>query len=355
MRAVNGIGLVGDDRHRSMRFDTLCNDRHLPLNIRDALWRHVLMRLDGCQKKTTPNATGAANMAAEQLVQRDYCFCDACCDDPVPPYLPTPTAGASVIAFLPIFPSYEWVPPATASAVAPTESDLAVEKAVHRYLVRMKRLPAPLQADMYKEHMRLVQGALMGLSTSQYCDLHGAVSGDAVSAKLAQMAGCAPDVRVLLLLACGHGRDDGALWLSDGTTLHAHGVSRVLSDAGFTGTVIYVCNMCHAEGQLGAGGAVVPPAGMGDDTPFAWVMLYSCGSEGQKASHALHVAKLLTRLIETRPVYTDLQRAVDQAWTELRDPQQSVRLWRTAPTVQFKRGVGMSGRFMDEMQKTVSE
>ena len=259
-----------------------------------------------------------------------------------------------MISFVPIFPSYEWAPSAaaTASAVGPTESDLAVERAVHQYLIRMKRLPSPLQPGMYKEHMRLVQAALSGLHTSQYCDLHGAVSGAAVSAKLAKVAGIRRE-RVLLLLACGHGRDDGALWLSDGSTLHVKGVSQVLSESGFNGTVIYVCNMCHAEGQVGAGGDTIPPVGMGDDVPFAWVTLYSCGSDGQKASHALHVAKLLARLIETRPAYVDLQRAVDQVWTKLQDPHQPTRQWRTTPFVQIKRGVGMSGRFLDEICNTV--
>ena len=342
------------------------------MRTRDALWRRVFLRLEGCQKNTTSYTTGTTNMAEQDDVQRDECFCDTfglgayaptCCDEQMHPDIPAPTEGASVISFLPIFPSYEWAPSAaaTVSAVGPTESDLAVERVVHQYLIRMKRLPSPLQPGMYKEHMRLVQAALSGLRTSQYCDLHGAVSGAAVSAKLAQVAGIRRE-RVLLLLACGHGRDDGALWLSDGSTLHAQGVSRVLSESGFNGTVIYVCNMCHAEGQVGAGGDTIPPVGMGDDVwegglrphpkplPFAWVTLYSCGSE---ASHALHVAKLLAKLIETRPAYVDLQRAVDQVWTKLRDPNQPAQLWRTAPFVQIKRGVGMSGRFLDEICNTV--
>ena len=43
----------------------------------------IFLRLEGCQKNTTSYTTGATNMAEQDDVQREECFCDTrqCCDE----------------------------------------------------------------------------------------------------------------------------------------------------------------------------------------------------------------------------------------------------------------------------------
>ena len=301
-----------NQHHAALRFNTFASERHLPKHVRFALWRAVLLRSTACAKNDASPIKGS--MGPEQL-----CFCDQCvtidCDsDNGCDRLP--------LAMLVAYPSYEWVPP---PSTGDQEDRNAHERMIHEYMQRLGRLPRPLSANMCQEHL-----ALLG---EDGFDSITKLTSSSLTRRLIlrEIETNAAKTNVLLLILCGHGGKSGELVLADGSCVRLSEVAQTLQAARFSGTVVCALNACHAEPPLSEATACMD--GWNAGLPFRWVLMYSCGSEMQKQSHALHFARLLGSLTVERPAYSELQRCAEELWVQTRDPGQSPSLWRGPPTI----------------------
>lgn len=245
-----------------------------------------------------------------------------------------------------MYPSYEYQPKQHATpAIQGSDDSLdrlrveSVESMTHAYLVRMHRLPAPLPAGMYTEHLGVLAEAM---SASKVVPCNGNLTRATAVARLMDAAQACD---WLLIVLCGHGRDgDGALWLSDGSVLSHADVTAALVRARFTGTVLCVTNVRHAgPNPLPLTEEQLP--GFDDFLPFDWVTLHSCDS--QKPAHALHVVRLLASLLRERPALSELQARADVLWVDTRHASDKPRFpsqWRDPPQIRIKRAI--TGRLL---------
>lgn len=296
------------------RFDELARD--MPERLRTPLWRAIMLRSDWCPK----------NLEAGQMAELE-CFCACCLPD-------EPEAGsprwAPPLGVVYAYPDYRY------HAHPKLTTDPRVEKVVHAYLTRMGILPPAFEEPMYERDVAVLD-PVMSVPGRVRMDLNGPVTREQLLAAVSDSSRC----RTLLLCMCGHGRSpDGALLTSDRRVVSLDDVGACLSRAGFRGTVVVLVNTCHAEGD----GPI--PRGLGDQVGFRWVVMYSCGSDAQKPSHAGHVVRLMAALARERPTYGELQARSDRLWVETRDPDQPAALWRGPPTLRM-RGVDPAARFLD--------
>lgn len=263
----------------------------------------------------------------------DICFCNSCMQDDHDD--DTTTKGTS---FVFLYPRYEYFPESDAT----TMKTQAAERLVHQYLVRLERLPRPLPSDMLTIHENILGNVLCSKRV---------VSGKVLSAdirKYVQSESLLCDT--LILNFCGHGAMNCSFITSTGKPLPQEDIVAWLIQARFSGTVICVFNMCHAE-RLLASTHISCNAGWNPSLPFRWIHLYSCDwDETQKVSHAHHVVRLLQRLMTEKPLYASLQSRSDELWVETRDVNQSFELWRGPPNISM--GARYSGRFSDNASLT---
>jgi hypothetical protein len=351
-------GLPG--RHASERFELFVTERELTHSQRDALFRVVMLRSEGCLKDLAyqkSDATmilkadsGSAPVGSAIQAEVD-CFCCSCCG-PTSSHLPK-KRPFSLAAML-VYPGYDWYPPPTptgaSAADAMSEEDVQVERAVHRYLVRLRKLPQPLP-DLYRPQSGALRPDLkraFGVELD-LIKVKDDVSRPRFFEKLVYAAGQSD---TLLLVLTGHGHR-GALLLSTGDPVKLIDVRDALRTCGFRGTAVCVLNVCHAEGGPEATD-MIPPGGLAggpsdlpsEQLPFNWVVIYSSGPEVQVASHAMHVARLLARLIREAPTYKELQDRADALWAETRDAEQMPTLWRGPPNVVVRHVDAKEARFL---------
>lgn len=328
--AVRAVAWLPGPRHPSARFAEFVAQRGLSLAERGALWRIIMLRPIECASNPPPGQS------------RRPCYCHVCA-----PWLQDaleggacdkdkedPPAHRHPLSCCYVYPSYEYQPP------PPEKSegvDIAQESAVHRYLVRMRRLPAPLPKDMLSRHTQLLAASLEVQPQPNVVECKGNVTRDAV---LANIRKTARGSDVLLLVLCGHGLNkDGALVLSDGHTLALADVFDQLRRVDFKGHMLCVVNTCHAEPQPPS-----RPAEAGAHLAlFPWVVLCSSDwDEGQKPSHADHVTRLVAALLNERPKYSDLEERISTLWVKTRDKDQKSKLWRGPPFFSAARSLARS-------------
>lgn len=318
-REIYGISCI-NSIHANQRFEVFAKNNKLIQIVHSALWRVIMLRSFECYKLTSN----------DQMIQ-DACFCDACCmideDDEL-------DSKMYKLMYLQIIPGYEWYPPQNGTHQSPDGA--VMEQVVHRYMVRMGRLPAPLSSSKLKLQNDEIGASLKALGARIYLVPTDGFVG--IEQTKIDITTCAKQTDMLFITICGHGREnDGAIWLSDGTTLSCKKIAEILQASKFTGTVILVINACHAEGN-----EETLAHGFDRDSPFKWVVIFSSGYESQKMAHAVHVAKLVNRLVETNSKIYDegfntLQSKVDRYWVETRNPKQSYELWRGPPLITTNR------------------
>lgn len=228
------------------------------------------------------------------------CFCEGCLAGEGEAPLPAAPAPAAC-CFVPVYPYYGYVPQKGA-----TKQQERVEGAVHKYLVRVGQLPAPLpHIEAASECNEIVSS--MGPHVPQVLPQVGFLGRSGLVREL--RAAAARATHILLVLR-GHGAGAGALVLCDGTTLRPSDVLGALQ--GFAGSLVCVFNMCSAD-------ASSEGFGVGwDGAPFRWATLHSCGAgELQDGGHGQLVTKLLAALLR-RPAAERLdQDVVQSVWEQL--------------------------------------
>jgi len=320
-----------DGRHAADRFTEFAAGKGVDPTTHDALWRAVMLRSNMCALKAhgeqkDDSAQCWCTMCARRWLGEDWWageMMESSMADMDTP-LPKRAMGCCFV-----YPSYEYH--------AQKGDDAAFMQQVHDYLVRMRKLPAPLPS-LYQAHAEVLPPM----------PPHTVALRDAVNlVEVRYHVQCvASGVHTLLLVLCGHGMESGTMWLSDGTRVTSRNIEAWLTQAGFTGTLVCVINTCHA-------GPGTPESfnsgGTGCDTftpnaPFRWVVIHSCdAAETMKPDHALHVAKLLGELLRSPPTLAGLQDEVDRKWVALRDPGQHPRLWRGPPIVTMSRSCMVDG------------
>ena len=114
-------------RHANARFLQFASENQLCNNLRTALWTYVMLRSNQCLEKMTGNPMCTCNICVEA--------CD-CCNDVA--------TKAHDVVFCPIYPGYEWYP---SKQCLPAQAE--TERIIHKYLVRMRKLPKPLPVTMF--------------------------------------------------------------------------------------------------------------------------------------------------------------------------------------------------------------
>lgn len=261
------------------------------------------------------------------------CFCDACVewsgdqddnDDRRPPLYE--------LTILDTYPKYDWVPPSLQTHINSTpdfeseRQEEQLERAIHRYLQRLGRLPRPLP-DMRDCHLAMLPSRANPARVKESASARGLLDKVAAEARQCQ---------VLWIVMCGHGGHAADLVMADGSRVSLSDVADALVHAKFSGTVVVSLNACYAEplwcNELCS---KTWPAQL----PFRWVLLFSCGAEAQKPSHADHFARMLGRLASERPIYSELQARADELWVSTRHPDEKPSMWRRPPRIE------MGGRY----------
>lgn len=304
--------------HASQRFEQFVLEERLDDKTRTALWRRVMLRSNDCLKNGSREVMDTCDP--------EPCFCTACkprrSEDGE-----SRRKGSCVVM---VYPDYKHHPHAE-----DTPEQRAMESVVHRYLVRLGRLPTEFKSPFFRKHRDILEEALEG---RMVVSLNSFVSSKEIHDTIAFMA---PTSEVMFLIFCGHGAGDRAFVTSNGCALPQKKIGEWLVAARFTGTVICVFNCCHANGVAPTG---VPSCGWSPALPFRWVHMYSCGGdESQVTSNAHHVTRVLSRLILERPRYAELQATLDEMWVHERDAGQLPESWRGPPTL--KTGGAYDGQF----------
>ena len=218
-----------------------------------------------------------------------------------------------------IYPDYKYHPDENNTA-----EESALEAVAHKYLVRLGRLPKEFKTQFLKKHRDILEGALEGHTVTT---LRTFVTPDDIQKMIDKQT---MDAEVVILIFCGHGSRDGSFITSNGTPVSQSQIAKSITACGFDGTVICVFNCCHANGVDAAG---VTAAGWNPCLPFRWIHLYSCGgNESQVSSHAHHVTRVFSRLVDR----------FDELWVE----ERVAGFWRGPPTLTMgSTGVAYSGIF----------
>lgn len=340
MEAAAAVLPLPGDRHPSDRFNAYVTQHGLNAEQRDALWRVIMLRPRSCTLKLLPGQASAAAcycpMCAPWLDDA-LCGCNTTCADEDDDELPQHSRRPLSVCY--VYPCYDYeFQPADGEAEAVAAARRSAEAVAHAYMVRMRRLPAPLPPSMYSDHAQLLSDALPQRPAPRLVPCNGHTTRRLA---LDSIADAARRSETLLLVLCGHGRErDGALMLSDGSALGMGEVATQLRRVRFTGRVVCVLNACHA----GPPPLALPPP-WGDELPFQWQVLHSCDwDEGQKPSHAAHLMRLVAALLRERPEAAQLQQRVDGLWVQTRTPEQRPSLWRGPPTLSASRNA--SGRLL---------
>lgn len=145
-------------------------------------------------------------------------------------------------------------------------------------------------------------------------------------------------VGLLVVVLRGHGRGHGELLMSDSKPLGPSYLLARLRNAGFSGTLLCVFNMCRADTQpeqLTLGW---------DAATFKWATLHSCdGDDDQAPEHGEQVTRLLAHLLSAAiKQRSPLNQAlVSNLWAQLEQEHPTAgksAAWRAAPILQLSRG-----------------
>lgn len=245
----------------------------------------------------------------------------------------------SPLGVLYVYPSYDY-----AGDPKKDTPEMALERSIHNYLMKMKVLPGSLSKyfDVY-EHIKTI-----GLNKTSICD--GFILKNDI---LKSVKNIALTSKVILLFFCGHGSADRKFITSNGKPLTQQEIASSLAQVNFNGTVIAVFNCCHSSGVISND---VPSASWTKDLPFKWIHIYTCsGDEVQKPAHATRVMEVMSEVIHNRdpvtkekvPVsYANLQVKIDEVWEATQDLNQNIHLWRCPPEVTM--GNYYIGNFLDD-------
>lgn len=300
------------------------------------------------------------------------CFCDQCvgCVNLWPSSAALDDEDASGhssgqahdLGLIVVYPKYDWIPPTVpdprsqlpvyAHERHELEQEQKWERAAHRYLQRLGRLPQPLPSIQCDQHLALLPEDL--LNTHRVTKLaDSSITPDAVrKAVVSEARQC----KVLWVAMCGHGAGE-ELVLADHKRVNLQRViMSALYEARFRGTVVISLNACgSADPPAIPGFGPNPPPGVTapegwDRTqpwphPFRWVLVYNCWREPQQAAHADHFARMLGRLVVERPEYRRLKERVAELWEVTRDVGAGPEFWRAPPSVHM--GGMYGGRFLE--------
>ena len=308
-------------KHRNTRFEAFIKQNNFADNVHYALWHNVVMRSDDCLKKVNKQQI---EMNSDED-QPGVCFCSFCCRyDQKEDHEPL-TLNELYDQYLPIYPSYKYVESKDA-----TKDQKRFDPMIHEYLVRKGILPKPL--NLYETHSKIIDSILPVDMIN-----HGYMNDFPKKGVLKMIQTQACSARVMIIIFCGHGSEDGSIELNDGC-LQNQDIINCLVKSKFKGTVICIFNTCHAEHSL------LESKGWDRSLPFKWVHIYSSSNETQIPAHALLVTQTVAKLFQEKPSYEDLHSCLERIWNDMYESTRGVQ-WRSPPTIRM--GENYKGKFME--------